>query len=74
MQAGDTTDEEEFNRLANLVDATRNDRTKAELDLGTTQLRRVTFRMERTGIEPVTSGLQSGTDARHVASGDVTRS
>lgn len=30
-------DEEEFNRLANLVHATRNDRTKVALDLGTTQ-------------------------------------
>ncbi len=30
-------DEEEFNRLANLVHAARNDRTKAALDLGTTQ-------------------------------------
>jgi hypothetical protein len=29
-------DEEEFNRLANLVHETRNDRTKAALDLGTT--------------------------------------
>jgi hypothetical protein len=33
LRAGD---EEEVNRLANLVHATRNDRTKAALDLGTT--------------------------------------